>query len=692
MNPHSRYSLGKGASTEQMMRLAQQGNTGHDGAIRSPSMGGTATMPATAGSRNLRPISEMLPNMNHHGTPETEAIDRWFEDLQHYEATLEEMAAASLDQNFKEELSAIEQWFRVLSEAERTAALYSLLQESTQVQIRFFITVLQQMARSDPVSALLSPSHHNSSMADQMEAKLASLGLKSPSAMKAPPSPGNNRGYRQSSDAAGFLSPNVAAMYSPGNGDAASTLAAQRAKLKANRTSAPGTLIGESRNYSGGQLDQVQERGGSPNPQQQQQRALSGDHSRPKSTDLSNSVGRSPRSSGPLDDQLSPITATGNWSSMVNTPLVPMFTENDKAGTGEANVNLDTAAAQLANLQQQQGAANGRVMVDPDVPRYRRKSNQNTGAYNQGSNVYDQTSPGVSPNIGMQSGWGQNDNFGRGGLNTGSAAFGSNNSTNQFNIPPMSPNALAGLQSPSGGLANPLNMQMMNAMAAMGGLNLNNMNAAQFLAMQQQILQNQQALSVLAQQQQLQQQQQQQQQHGRNLRAFGGGALSPGIGGQAGRKSPRSGTSPSGRSAALPGSATGGSGASGAGGANVAGGEEEIADLATLNDVPAWLRQLRLHKYTPNFETSHWKEMVIMDDKQLEDKGVAALGARRKMLKTFELVRKKYGIKMDGEDSPGSGVPSDSRNDKGAEGDDAGENKDAQEVDRELGGAAGSKE
>ncbi len=87
-----------------------------------------------------------------------EAIDQWFENLQNYEATLEEMAAASLDVNFKEELSAIEQWFRVLSEAERTAALYSLLQHSTQVQIRFFITVLQQMARSDPMTALLSPS------------------------------------------------------------------------------------------------------------------------------------------------------------------------------------------------------------------------------------------------------------------------------------------------------------------------------------------------------------------------------------------------------------------------------------------------------------------------------------------------------------------------------------------------------
>jgi len=88
-----------------------------------------------------------------------DAIDKWFEDLHHYEATLEEMAAASLDQSFKEELGAIEQWFRVLSEAERTAALYSLLQSSSQVQIRFFITVLQQMARSDPMNALLSPAN-----------------------------------------------------------------------------------------------------------------------------------------------------------------------------------------------------------------------------------------------------------------------------------------------------------------------------------------------------------------------------------------------------------------------------------------------------------------------------------------------------------------------------------------------------
>ena len=54
-------------------------------------------------------------------------------DIDQYETTLEEMAAATLDQDFKDELSAIEQWFRVLSEPERTAALYALLQQFYQI-------------------------------------------------------------------------------------------------------------------------------------------------------------------------------------------------------------------------------------------------------------------------------------------------------------------------------------------------------------------------------------------------------------------------------------------------------------------------------------------------------------------------------------------------------------------------------
>lgn len=92
-------------------------------------------------------------------TPLAEALDRWFEDLQVYERSLEDMANASMDQNFKEELQHVEQWFRFLSEAERTAAVYSLLQLATPVQARFYVTVLQQMGKTDPVGALLSPAN-----------------------------------------------------------------------------------------------------------------------------------------------------------------------------------------------------------------------------------------------------------------------------------------------------------------------------------------------------------------------------------------------------------------------------------------------------------------------------------------------------------------------------------------------------
>jgi len=114
--------------------------------------------------------SRIRPSSDFYGTPqnqiqggENDASDKiaqqWIADIDQYETTLEEMAAATLDQDFKDELSAIEQWFRVLSEAERTAALYALLQQTTQVQIRFFIQVLQQMGKNHPMSGVLSPAN-----------------------------------------------------------------------------------------------------------------------------------------------------------------------------------------------------------------------------------------------------------------------------------------------------------------------------------------------------------------------------------------------------------------------------------------------------------------------------------------------------------------------------------------------------
>lgn len=121
--------------------------------------------PITSTNR-IRPSSDFYGQahqatgqQNNEGDASDTIAQQWIADIDQYETTLEEMAAATLDQDFKDELSAIEQWFKVLSEAERTAALYALLQQTTQVQIRFFIQVLQQMGKSHPMSGVLSPAN-----------------------------------------------------------------------------------------------------------------------------------------------------------------------------------------------------------------------------------------------------------------------------------------------------------------------------------------------------------------------------------------------------------------------------------------------------------------------------------------------------------------------------------------------------
>lgn len=60
---------------------------------------------------------------------------------------------------------------------------------------------------------------------------------------------------------------------------------------------------------------------------------------------------------------------------------------------------------------------------------------------------------------------------------------------------------------------------------------------------------------------------------------------------------------------------------------------EDPTNPALLQDIPNWLRSLRLHKYTDNLKDLKWTELVELDDKGLEDRGVNALGARKKMLK-----------------------------------------------------------
>ncbi|OCH90442.1 hypothetical protein OBBRIDRAFT_793320 [Obba rivulosa] len=580
-----------------------------------------------------RPTSELLGGAGMFQTPEAEAIDQWFETFQNYEVTLEEMAAASLDANFKEELSAIEQWFKVLSEAERTAALYSLLQHSTQVQIRFFITVLQQMARSDPMTALLSPAM-GGSMQSQMEAKLASMNLKSPGLKSPLPASPTARNFSNNRPSLGvdavsaFLSPDSAGINSGNGNDPATTLAQQRAKLKASnathRISAPalGSSV-DTRGWGAGsnQLAQVDERSSSPG---QEISSAGNSASRPKSTDFSGVANafKSPRAGE--QEVLSPMVGD-SWASMVNTPLMPMFEKNRNS-----THSLDAAAAKLTDWT----TSGGGVPLISDPPKKLNrlsKGNMNNDGSNHNGAYGDDGSPGAAGGhqnqrtvgSGLRNASGAGNNLGGAGWN-GSRSPALSNNSGRFNEEAgMNGLGMAGFGM---GMTSPgLGMGVPGAgglgMAGFGGLspmspfgnmfNMSNLAAMGLSAEQLLAMQMAAAAGQLGQ---------------AGLGGFGIGIhsqQSPSV--RSGRSNMRSPgvKSPSSRDSKK---------------------DDEDVDPKVLEDVPAWLRSLRLHKYTPNFENMNWKDMVMMDEAALEAKGVAALGARRKMLKTFEVVRKKMGI------------------------------------------------
>jgi hypothetical protein len=70
---------------------------------------------------------------------------------------------------------------------------------------------------------------------------------------------------------------------------------------------------------------------------------------------------------------------------------------------------------------------------------------------------------------------------------------------------------------------------------------------------------------------------------------------------------------------------------------------EDPTDPSLLQDIPTWLRSLRLHKYTDNLKDLKWEELVQLDEKGLEARGVNAQGARNKMLKVKHLSGLRLG-------------------------------------------------
>ncbi|KAJ5601060.1 hypothetical protein N7510_010594 [Penicillium lagena] len=554
--------------------------------------------PAPLSARSIRPSSEVFFNQPSQGQNSTEdALDRaaqqWLADIDQYETTLEEMAAATLDQDFKDELSAIEQWFRVLSEAERTAALYALLQQTTQVQIRFFIQVLQQMSQGHPMSGLLSPANfgERDAMSSRLSDAMSKLDTSRNSLVRPPPSPGAKRNSALDSSTINAMFP-----------DAAAAIAKKKAEFTQQTGNAPpsnrnSAVFGERTSFVAPTIsapDNNSDNLGQPPASPWTQRGFSDQQppiARPKSSSGQQPMGQFSQPSGmrsplpqtaniPAPDIEPPMLSPYNvgnhsWASMTNTPMTATFGQQQQNQQNQNNTQADMVANATAMKLAALSTVNNRIALD-DARKYRRsRSNDGHGRNSNANPAYSQglASPGLP---------GQN-------LVAGQL---------------LNAQQLAALQAQQqAAMAGRRSRPTSPGIAMQGG----GLGAMSFTSPQ-----NNGFLAAYDPNNPLM---------GNGLGSLGMGQF--GLGGE-GYLSDHSevarGRSPRGRrgSSKPP---------------------EDPTDPALLKDIPGWLRSLRLHKYTDNLKDLKWTELVALDDKALEDRGVNALGARNKMLKVFEQVR-----------------------------------------------------
>jgi len=552
------------------------------------------SFPSPLSARNIRPASEVLYNQQNQGSVDdsNKAGEQWIQDIEQYETMLEEMAAATLDQDFKDELSAIEQWFKVLSEAERTAATYALIQQTTQMQQRFFAQVLNQMSKSHPISGVLSPANFGEKdpMSSRLSDAMSKLNVEgSRHSMGRPPvSPAGNKrnsGLDQSTihamfpDAAAAIAQQKEA-YAQQTGNAPPSnrnSTVDRSSLAAPTIQAPRESKTDSMNWRqplNQNQTQTENRPKSSSGQQPQQQPPMGQFSQPP---LSASL-RSPRPQGGSIQQttltapdhhempmLSPYNA-GSWASMTNTPMVPNFTQ-----AGNQNDMIANATAmKLAALS----TVNNRIALD-DVKKYRRaRSNE----------------PHPPLSAGLQA-------SGIPGINTIMV-----NDQGQV----LNPQQVAALQAQQiaaaqGRRSRPNSPGLPNHTSPLPP----NFSSPQ---------------------------------HNGYLAAFDGSnpMMSPGMAGLVAPPLGQFGVAGDGYLSDHSEIARGRSPRGRRGSSKP---PEDPTDPGLLEDIPSWLRTLRLHKYTDNLKDLKWQELIELDDKGLEARGVNALGARNKMLKVFEQVK-----------------------------------------------------
>ncbi|KAJ1799024.1 Flap-structured DNA-binding and RNA-binding protein [Coemansia sp. RSA 2399] len=555
-----------------------------------------------AAGKSARPASEIFFANAQHPLPKAKHIDRWFESLSQFDDMLEDMAKVSLDPVFKDELTSIDQWFAVLTEPERTAALYSIMQHCSDLQVRFFITILQQMLRIDQDPEAAAEAIESSSIQNAERHSIAVQGAyakhqanqqylhqHAPMRMSYDGAPayaggaglraGNSSGVSMLSGSPGLQrtagwAGNSHANLSSDNllvGSAGKFVVDQQRPRSSNHDA---DISSDWRAVRAGSGSAV----GSPTTDQfphhhhlhhhqQQQLGIGavGSSRRQSSNLLAQHSSLTPRASIDLEPK------DFRWSSLTDNPepIGNMGTEHGSATHSHmlgANMNRTSGIAARRSVNSRLSIA---VKSPRDTMQVQQQQQQHIAAslaqLTMGPSGSNTASSPLAGTFAQQ----QNQNRGMYAPNpagSGGRIHGSSNgSAGNAAIPRSSTPTLSGFS-----------RTVLHGSATSAGHHLNHHPA---------LVQGAQS-SAGPKAQQPQQQQQQQQQILQQQQQ-------------------------------LP----------------------ELVDLELVKDIPAWLRSLRLHKYTDCFANMSWTDVVLLSDEQLQAKGVSALGARRKMLKVFEVVQ-----------------------------------------------------
>ena len=490
------------------------------------------------------------------------------------------------------------------------------------------------------------------SMLTQMEAKLASMDLKSPGLNSNVPSSPSARTFNTSATNRQSLAfDSSPSSLSPGStnsvgnpSDVAATLAQQRAKLKAASNTAhsipapalASSCAGERGTWAGvSSLGQDTERGSSPTDMTVETRS-----SRPPSTDFSSPAFRSLRLDGDVAslDGLSPAMSD-SWASIMNTPLLPMFLKPSSSAVNTNNATshgqtVDLATTKLNDLY---GAGNVPRLNGPEKFRRSSKGHMHDDT-SGGSTAVNVTNNDVYGNDGdLISGHRASSQGSSGGrLRNGGGGGGSGSNWSGAQSPVLSNNSGRFGSSDDGSQRDGGCRTTSGACRCRHGRRQVQPRPRLSRPMRH-ADRAQHGTTGTAERDERNPFNIEHARHGESQRDghIARGAAPRGADYCCWRRVrtawPRARrwtrryewwswmrrTGSDRRSFTGPQQ----NGSSAAGGNNGGGGgakkDEEDFDPAVLNDVAGWLRSLRLHKYTPNFEGMSWKEMVLMDEQAL---------------------------------------------------------------------------